>query len=142
MIGICVNKNVKKIGLVDNSYLECDNEKIPLIYLRTLTKGEPYYIKFGFYPINHNNNKNEYDYHKDELQIYIDNKNIYKKKPVINKKTLIKILNYRKFDEKKDILATKDDIMRIENKLNDQLKWLMATMIAVGGFIIAIIKLT
>jgi hypothetical protein len=47
-----------------------------------------------------------------------------------------------KFDEKKDILATKDDIMRIENKLNDQLKWLMATMIAVGGFIIAIIKLT
>jgi len=43
---------------------------------------------------------------------------------------------------KKNILATKDDIMRIENKLNDQLKWLMATMIAVGGFIIAIIKLT
>jgi len=47
-----------------------------------------------------------------------------------------------KFDEKKDILATKDDIMRIENKLNDQLKWLMATIMAVGGLIIAVIKLT
>jgi ArsR family metal-binding transcriptional regulator len=47
-----------------------------------------------------------------------------------------------KFDEKKDVLASKEDIMRLENKLNDQLKWLMATMIAVGGFIIAVIKLT
>lgn len=47
-----------------------------------------------------------------------------------------------KFDEKKDILATKDDIMRIENKLNDQLKWLMATIMAVGVLIIAVIKLT
>jgi ArsR family metal-binding transcriptional regulator len=47
-----------------------------------------------------------------------------------------------KFDEKKDVLASKEDIMRFENKLNDQLKWLMATMIAVGGFVIAVIKLT
>lgn len=51
MIGICANNNVEKIGLTDNSYLECANEKIPLIYLRTLTKGMPYYSKFGFPPL-------------------------------------------------------------------------------------------
>jgi len=54
----------------------------------------------------------------------------------------IQLIIDSKFEEKKDILASKEDIMRLENKLNDQLKWLMATMIAVGGFIIAVIKLT
>ncbi len=38
-------------------------------------------------------------------------------------------------------LATKADIMRLENKLNDQLKWTMAIIIAVGGLIVALIKL-
>jgi hypothetical protein len=46
-----------------------------------------------------------------------------------------------KFDEKKELLASKEDIMRLENKLNDQAKWLMATVIATGGLIIAAIKL-
>ena len=104
MIGICVYKDVDKVQLTDNSYLECGNEKIPLIYLRTLTKGEPYYIKFGFLPINHNKKgdriKNEY--YKNELQIYKDNIDIFNNKPIIKRNKLIKILNYKKFDEIKD----------------------------------------
>ena len=104
MIGICVYKNVNKIQLTDNSYLECGNEKIPLIYLRTLTKGEPYYIKFNFLPINHNKkgDRVENEYYKNELQIYKDNIDIFNKNPTIKKNKLIKILNYKKFDEIKD----------------------------------------
>ena len=101
MIGICVYKNVNKIELIDNSYLECGNEKIPLIYLRTITHGKPYYTKFNFYPINHNK-KNENEYYKNEIQIYYDNIEIFKTNPKINKKKLIKILNYKKFDDVKD----------------------------------------
>ena len=57
-----------------------------------------------------------------------------------------------KFEEKRSSLASgkdmmhlenkiNEDIMRLENKLNDHLKWLMATIIAVGGIIVALIKL-
>ena len=45
------------------------------------------------------------------------------------------------FENKKESLATKTDIMRLENKLNDQLKWTMATIIGVGGIIVALVKL-
>ena len=45
------------------------------------------------------------------------------------------------FENKKEIIATKAGIMRLENKLNDQLKWIMATVIAMGGLIVALIKL-
>ena len=101
MVGICVYKNVNKIQLTDNSYLSCGNEKIPLIYLRTLTNGKPYYTKFNFLPINHNKtNKNEY--YENELEIYKDNIEIFNKNPTIKKKKLIKILNYKKFDQIKD----------------------------------------
>jgi hypothetical protein len=101
MISICVHKDVKKIQLTDNSYLECANDKIPLIYLRTITHGEPYYTKFKFHPINHNKN-GENEYYKNELQIYRDNLNIFNTNPTIKKDILIKILNYQQFDKIKD----------------------------------------
>ena len=56
MICICIHKNIKKVQLTDNSNLVCGNEKIPLIYLRTITHGKPYYTKFHFKPIDHNKN--------------------------------------------------------------------------------------
>lgn len=53
-----------------------------------------------------------------------------------------------KFEDKKemlaskhDIMALKDDIMRLENKLNDHLKWVMGAIIGMGGLIIAAFKL-
>lgn len=101
MICICVHKDVKKVQLTDNSYLECGNDKIPLIYLRTITHGEPYYIKFKFHPINHNKN-GENDYYKNELQIYKDNFNTFKNNPTIKKDILIEIFNYQNFDKIKD----------------------------------------
>ena len=132
MIGICVYKNVNKIELIDNSYLECGNEKIPLIYLRTITHGKPYYTKFNFYPINHNK-KNENEYYKNEIQIYYDNIEIFKTNPKINKKKLIKILNYKKFDDVKDknmidyinndiILKLKDENISISNFVSNLIK--------------------
>jgi hypothetical protein len=117
MIGICVYKNVNKIELKDNSYLECGNEKIPLIYLRTITHGRPYYTKFDFLPVNHNK-KNEDKYHKNEIQIYYDNIKLFKTDPKINVDKLIKILNYKKFDNVKD----KNMIDYINNDILHNLK--------------------
>lgn len=49
------------------------------------------------------------------------------------------------FDEKKDILATKQDIsdlrLEIERGFKDNLKWIVATMLVVAGLIIAAIKI-
>ncbi len=101
MICICVFKKIKKINLIDNSYLNCGNDNIPLIYLRTITKGKPYYSRYGFYPINHNKD-GENDYYENELQIYRDNVDTFNKNPTMKKNKLIKILNYQKFDEIKD----------------------------------------
>ena len=132
MIGVCVYKNIYKIQLTDNSYLECGNEKIPLIYLRTMTHGKPYYIKFNFLPIDHNK-KGENKYHKNEIQIYKDNIKIFNTNPKINKKKLIKILNYKKFDEIKD----KDMIEYINNELIPQLK---EDEISISNFVKYLIK--
>jgi hypothetical protein len=52
----------------------------------------------------------------------------------------IQLIIDQKFEEKKDVLATKEDIMRLENKMNDQLKWVMATVIGTGGLIVALMK--
>ena len=132
MIGVCVYKNVNKIELKDNSYLECGNEKIPLIYLRTITHGKPYYTKFNFLPVNHNE-KNEDEYYNNEIKIYNDNIEIFKTNPKINKKKLIKILNYKKFDDVKDkniidyinneiIPNLKDENISIRNFVNNLIK--------------------
>ena len=50
ILSLCKKENIKKIILTDTSYFLCGNDKITLMYLRTLTKGEPYYCKFGFTP--------------------------------------------------------------------------------------------
>lgn len=99
MIYICVYKKIKKIHLSDNSYLSCGNDKIPLIYLRTLTKGKPYYTKFCFLPIDHNTN-DENEYYKNELLIYKDNIDIIKDKKMIDylNNILIPYIDSLKFD--------------------------------------------
>lgn len=131
-IGICVYKNIDKIQLTDNSYLEYGNEKIPLIYLRTMTHGKPYYTKFNFLPINHNK-KGENNYHKNEIQIYKDNIKNFNTNPKIKKKKLIKILNYKNFDEIKD----KNMIEYINNELIPQLK---EDEISISNFLKYLIK--
>lgn len=56
-----------------------------------------------------------------------------------------------KFEERKTELATKHDLkdlrlelndLRVEliNKLNDHFKWIIATLLSVGAFIVALIK--
>lgn len=52
MIQIIKDKGYKKIELSDNSYYSCgDGHSISLLKGRTLTHGFPYYVKFGFMPI-------------------------------------------------------------------------------------------
>ena len=64
----------------------------------------------------------------------------------------IQMIIDNRLDEKKEVLATKEDLFslesslksdinRLENKINDNLKWTMGTIIAVGGLIVAMIKL-
>jgi len=71
---IIKNNKVNKITIQDNSKWKCDNFNFELIYLRTLTQGEPFYSKYGFTPVNSN------DYEK-----YRNNKIIFKKNIRLNK---------------------------------------------------------
>ena len=134
MICICVYKKIKKIHLIDNSYLDCGNDKIPLIYLRTITQGKPYYAKYGFYPINHNKD-GENDYYKNELQIYRDNVDTFNINPTIKKNKLIKILNYQKFDEIKD----KKMIYYLNNILMPYIDSLKSNDIPIKDFVLFVI---
>ena len=101
MISISIKKGMKKINLHDNSNYQCNKYNIPLIILRTLTYGSPFYTKYGFVPIDHNVS-GSYDYHKNELEIYRDNKKLFKTKPSMTSNELISIIYYKKFDKKKD----------------------------------------
>lgn len=101
MIYISINKGMKKIRAHDNSNYNCDGINIPLIVLRTITHGKPYYSKFDFLPLNHNN-KNENEYKKNEIQIYNDNNELFKTQPKMEKNELLKIIQYKKFDKNKD----------------------------------------
>jgi hypothetical protein len=84
---ILARKNkLKKLKLKDNSQLSCNNINIPLISLRTMTKGEPYYCKYGFTPIE-----------KSEKNIYKHNSKIFNKNPTIDKNILLKILSNKRF---------------------------------------------
>lgn len=101
MIHMSINKGMKKINLHDNSNYVCNKYSIPLINLRTITKGEQFYCKYGFRPLDHNkNNLNEYQ--KNELQIYMDNKKLFKSQPKMSKTELLQIIHYTKFDKIKD----------------------------------------
>ena len=88
MLMVCKENNIKVISLTDNSYLLCYEEKIPLIYLRTMTKGEPYYCKFGFIP----KSKNDYKIFEQNKQLFLNN-------PQLSKEEFINLFMYRKFNE-------------------------------------------
>jgi len=89
MIIISMKRNIKEIQLTDNSYLQCGDFKIPLIYLRTITYGMPYYSKYGFIP------KNKYN--KIVFERNIEN---YKKDKILTKNEFIKYFMFRNFDNK------------------------------------------
>ena len=73
--------NLTRLLLTDNSYYSCGGNNLRLIYLRTLTYGQPYYTKYGFRPVN-----------KKELEIFRYNRELHKNNFNINKKDLVKIL--------------------------------------------------
>ena len=76
---LAYRNGLKKLNLTDDSYLLCGDVKIPLIHLRTMTKGEPFYCKYGFIPNT-----------EEEFEVYKHNKQIYLSKPMISKKRFIK----------------------------------------------------
>ena len=108
-----------KLNLTDDSYLQCGNVKIPLVHLRTMTKGEPFYCKYGFIP----NNKIEYN-------VYKHNKQIFLSKPKISKKRFIKYITTNDFyiehseDKKVKNYISKILIPRLEdyNLVSDLIK--------------------
>lgn len=85
-----IKNNLKYIELIDNSYLLCKNSKLSLIHLRIMTKGTPFYYKYGFVP----------EYEKD---IFEHNKNIYKQQKTLTKEEIIKYLYYRNFNNTEDV---------------------------------------
>jgi hypothetical protein len=109
ILAICNKEKIQKISLSDMSYFLCIGDKIPLMYLRTLTKGEPYYCKFGFIP--------KYD---EDIEVWKFNKNKFVEKPSMTKKELIKILMYRKFDESN--LNDKKILFHINNNIIPKLQ--------------------
>jgi hypothetical protein len=105
MIIISIKNNLKYIELIDNSYLLCENSKLSLIHLRTMTKGTPFYYKYGFTP-------------KYETDIFEHNVNIWRQKKTLTKEQIIKYLYYRNFDNNKD----KKKLNYINNILIPRLK--------------------
>lgn len=122
VLQICKKENIKKIKLTDKSYFLCNGEKIPLIYLRTLTKGEPYYSKFGFTPK-----------YNEDIKAYEYNKKLFLEKSSMTKNELKKIFLYRNFDEnnsndKKMLLHINNIIMpklKENNIISDVIKIIM-----------------
>ena len=99
IILILAHRNgLKKLNLIDDSYLQCEDVKIPLIHLRTMTKREPFYCKYGFIPNT-----------EREFEVYKHNKQIYLSKPMISKKRFIKYIMTIKFNKK-----NKEDIKIIK----------------------------
>lgn len=110
MIIISLKNNLHKIHLTDNSYLLCGKTvKIPLIYLRTLTQGKPFYSKYGFIPK-----------YKQDLEAYNANILNFNKNKIITKEQFIKYFYYRKFDEK--ISEHKKILAYLNNDLIPRLK--------------------
>ena len=101
MIYMSINRGMKKIKLHDNSNYKCNGHNLSLIILRTMTHGKPLYSKYGFLPLNHNKDNNN-EYKKNELQIYEDNKKLFKSQPKMTKNELLEIIYYTKFDKNKD----------------------------------------
>ncbi len=80
--------HIKKLELSDTSKKSCYNIGIELIYLRTITKGIPYYAKFGFRP----NKEIDYD-------VFKHNKNNFKLNKTISNDDLLKIIIRNKLDK-------------------------------------------
>jgi hypothetical protein len=103
LIALSKKMKLKKISLQDNTFLTCNKINIPLISLRTITYGEPYYCKFGFRPVN-----------KGELKVYNYNKKLFNTNPTIKKDDLIKIILNLEI-EKKTIKYFYSNIIKISN---------------------------
>lgn len=105
MIYICRQLKIKYLELTDNSNYPFTGEGIKLSIFRTMTKGEPYYMKFGFLNIIEKNKINE-------------NKSVYKKKPKMNADEILKII--------KNNIDTEDqyynDAINILNKVTKKVK--------------------
>ena len=84
MIEKCKHDKIIKISLKDNSMINCKNlnNKIKLSLFRTMTKGFPYYLKYGFYP------QNDYDIVKIK-----NNMEVFEKNPKITLKKFMGIYN-------------------------------------------------
>lgn len=122
MIVISIIKKMNVINLTDVSYLQCRNDYIPLIYLRTMTKGEPYYCKFGFVPTT-----------RIEYETWKHNINIFKNKPSLTKNEFIKFFMYRKFNNNnpndKLMLEYISNILIPRLKENNQVSIILSTII-------------
>ena len=122
ILAICKKEKIENVSLTDMSYFLCGIEKIQLMYLRTLSKGEPYYCKFGFKPK-----------YNEDVKIWEDNKKIFLNKPSITKKELKKILLDRNFNENnlddKKILYHINNIilpkLQNDNVISDVIKMIM-----------------
>ena len=115
MIFTCQQLKIKNIELTDNSNYPFTGEGIKLSIFRTMTKGEPYYLKFGF--------KNVFDQQKIN-----ENKVLYKKKPKLEVSAILKIIKKNINDKNQHY----NDAINILNKVSQKVT---TNMIDVGGFV-------
>jgi len=96
-----INKYIKpkSISIHDNAFMKCVNDKLQLIYLRTITKGEPYYTKFGFIA--------------KDINVYNYNKMIFNKQIMIKEIAFYELLTLKKSKN----LFTENEKDRIKNKI-------------------------
>ncbi len=106
MLQLCVKKKIISIKTTDNSKIDCKglNDKFELIYLRTMTHGEPYYIKFGFVP-----------YNVEDQKIYDVNKKIFNT-ATVNTQKITAILNF--FKNENNVNLNENKIKMIVKSLN------------------------
>ncbi len=83
--------HIKSIELADTSKKSCYDIGIELIYLRTITKGIPYYAKFGFRPDK-----------KRDCEIFKFNRENYKLNKMLMREELLKIIEESKKKFKKE----------------------------------------
>lgn len=105
IIYMCKRLKIKYIELTDNSNYPFTGEGVKLSIFRTMTKGEPYYLKFGFL---NTVEKNKID----------KNKKVYKTKPKMNADEILKIIK-NNIDSKNKYY---DDAINILDKVKKKLK--------------------
>ena len=89
----------KSIKLNDTSKWNCNQENLQLIKLRTITRGEPYYIKYGFIPI--------------DMETYKYNKIVFNKQILIKETAFESLINVKNYNK----LYSNEEKERIINKL-------------------------